>query len=116
MLSLVRDSAVGQVINYLSNGKVLPYKDQQPDFVVPTRFLTSEPSTSPRVEAGEVISPTPSSAVTAVEDVAGGILDSKVHGRDLEKAVGALKGNAEMGETPYPYLVEWEVDDEDNPR
>ncbi|BGP38653.1 hypothetical protein JCM10450v2_002603 [Rhodotorula kratochvilovae] len=35
---LVRDSTFGQLVNYLSNGRLLPYADQRPDYVVPARY------------------------------------------------------------------------------
>lgn len=35
---IIRDSTVGQLINFLSSGRFLPYQDQRPDYVVPARF------------------------------------------------------------------------------
>ncbi|VVT58120.1 uncharacterized protein SAPINGB_P006047 [Magnusiomyces paraingens] len=40
---LIRDSVAGNLINWLSNGKLLPYPEQRPDFVVPDKYLTDPP-------------------------------------------------------------------------
>ncbi|KAF9014571.1 MFS general substrate transporter [Hymenopellis radicata] len=42
---LIRDSTVGQFINFVSGGKYLPYTDQRPGYVVPPRFML--PSSRP---------------------------------------------------------------------
>ncbi|KAJ6499548.1 major facilitator superfamily domain-containing protein [Mycena vitilis] len=36
---LLRDSTIGQIVNYLSSGRLLPYPEQRPDYVVPKHFL-----------------------------------------------------------------------------
>jgi len=38
MLDLIRDSTVGQLVNKLSRGRLLPYADQRADYVVPERY------------------------------------------------------------------------------
>jgi len=38
MIDLIRDSTVGQLINKLSHGRLLPYADQRADYVVPERY------------------------------------------------------------------------------
>jgi len=38
MIDLIRDSTVGQLINNLSHGRLLPYADQRADYVVPERY------------------------------------------------------------------------------
>ncbi|KAJ7029246.1 hypothetical protein C8F04DRAFT_1117073 [Mycena alexandri] len=50
---LIRDSTIGQIVNYLSHGRFLPYPEQRPDYVVPKRFLL--PS-SQRTQVDEVAS------------------------------------------------------------
>ena len=35
---IFRDSTVGQFINFVSGGKLLPYQEEQPQFVVPKHF------------------------------------------------------------------------------
>ncbi|KAJ4490822.1 major facilitator superfamily domain-containing protein [Lentinula aciculospora] len=39
MVDIIRDSTIGQFINFVSDGKLLPYPEQRPDFVIPPRFL-----------------------------------------------------------------------------
>ncbi|KAM0788476.1 hypothetical protein ACM66B_001609 [Microbotryomycetes sp. NB124-2] len=41
MSDLFRDSVLGQVINAISNGRLLPYEDQKPGFVVPSRYYST---------------------------------------------------------------------------
>ncbi|KAJ7207042.1 major facilitator superfamily domain-containing protein [Mycena pura] len=36
---LIRDSTIGQIVNYLSSGRLLPYPEQRPDYIVPEHFL-----------------------------------------------------------------------------
>lgn len=40
---LIRESAVGFFINKFSKGKILPYTEEKPDFVVPQRYLEDPP-------------------------------------------------------------------------
>ncbi|GAA5851515.1 hypothetical protein JCM8547_001120 [Rhodosporidiobolus lusitaniae] len=37
--SLIRDSPFGQVVNWASKGRIFPYPEQRPDFVVPEKYL-----------------------------------------------------------------------------
>lgn len=41
MWDILRESTVGELVNYASGGRILPYPDQRPDFVVPEKFLAS---------------------------------------------------------------------------
>ncbi|KAJ6620281.1 major facilitator superfamily domain-containing protein [Mycena sp. CBHHK59/15] len=45
-LDLIRDSTVGQFVNFLSGGRLLPYADERPGYVVPSHFLPP-PSSRP---------------------------------------------------------------------
>lgn len=38
MKDLFRETAVGQILNVVSGGRILPYPDQRTDFVVPRRY------------------------------------------------------------------------------
>lgn len=40
MKDILRDSVLGQFLNSVSGGRILPYSDQRKDFVVPERFRT----------------------------------------------------------------------------
>lgn len=41
MWDIIRESTAGEIVNFLSGGRLLPYPDQRPDFVVPERYLAS---------------------------------------------------------------------------
>jgi DHA1 family multidrug resistance protein-like MFS transporter len=41
MKDIIRDSVIGQLLNGLSGGVILPYADQRKDFVVPERYRTN---------------------------------------------------------------------------
>lgn len=38
MYDIIRDSTIGQLINTASRGRLLPYTDQKPDYVVPDAY------------------------------------------------------------------------------
>lgn len=61
MADLIRDSTLGQFVNHLSGGRLLPYADQRPGYVVPSRFLS--PRSRPVSVALSIASP------KAVEEV-----------------------------------------------
>jgi len=39
-LDILRDSTFGNIVNYLSKGRYLPYEDQKPGYAIPQRYLT----------------------------------------------------------------------------
>lgn len=39
MSDLMRDAPVGRILNYISRGKIYPYREERKDFAVPERFL-----------------------------------------------------------------------------
>lgn len=43
MWDILRESTLGEVANRLSGGRLLPYPDQRPDFVIPEKYLASSP-------------------------------------------------------------------------
>lgn len=45
---ILRESTVGELLNWVSGGRILPYPDQRPGFIVPERYLatSSRPSGS----------------------------------------------------------------------
>lgn len=98
---IIRDSSFGQLVNWASNGKYMPYADQRPNYKFPmSSTLVSQTST--RVP----------SAAPSIKD--GGKAD-------VEKA----EQEAPFGESPVPvdeipenaYLVDWDgPNDPDNPR
>ncbi|KAF9065029.1 major facilitator superfamily domain-containing protein [Rhodocollybia butyracea] len=48
---ILRDSTIGQFINFISNGKFLPYSDQRPGFVVPAHFASVSKPVSDKSDA-----------------------------------------------------------------
>ncbi|KAJ7128070.1 major facilitator superfamily domain-containing protein [Mycena filopes] len=109
---LIRDSTVGQIANYMSSGRILPYADQRRGYVVPERFL----ATSSRSEAASVSSrekqqrqlsaaTTPNAHELAHE--------SSVATLTVPQSAGVEKPKEEV---PDPWLVDWEENDPDNPR
>jgi DHA1 family multidrug resistance protein-like MFS transporter len=45
MWDIIRESTVGEIINFVSRGRLLPYPDQRADFVIPERYLVSSSTT-----------------------------------------------------------------------
>ncbi|KAF9528559.1 major facilitator superfamily domain-containing protein [Crepidotus variabilis] len=41
MVDLIRDSTVGFFVNRISGGRVLPFNDQRPDYIIPNKYLIS---------------------------------------------------------------------------
>ena len=46
MFDILRESTVGELLNKFSGGRIPPYADQRPDFVIPERYLATSSSTS----------------------------------------------------------------------
>lgn len=46
MFDLIRDSTIGQIINSVSNGRLLPYADQKADYVIPEGYQATSGSPS----------------------------------------------------------------------
>ncbi|KAJ7650947.1 major facilitator superfamily domain-containing protein [Roridomyces roridus] len=100
-LDLIRDATVGQILNYVSNGRLLPYADQRPDYVVPARFLLTDArdvglNSLPSENEEKRNSPESSGVLTPME------ADRRLPG--ITNAVAD------------PFLVDWEENDPDNPR
>jgi len=111
MLDILRDSTLGQLLNAASGGKLCSYPEQRPDYIVPSRFLASAPNTSPGNDEDPY--PRTSSGACTLVNQPGVITLAKGAEGDVEK--GAPEAIAEKS-APYPYLVDWEENDPDNPR
>ncbi|KAJ6485534.1 major facilitator superfamily domain-containing protein [Mycena sanguinolenta] len=134
-LDLLRDATIGQVVNYLSNGRLLPYPDQRPGYVVPKRFLNASLHQNSK-EVG-------SDAVTLCgEDSekkrrAGSNTPARLSGVDGVTFAATTPSPAELERAstpatlttpgdpdkqtledaiPDPYLIDWEENDPDNPQ
>ncbi|KAJ7114080.1 major facilitator superfamily domain-containing protein [Mycena epipterygia] len=120
-LDLLRDSTVGQIVNYVSKGRLLPYADQRPGYVVPARFLALS-ERKPKETGSDVatlcdedrekkkmVSGTTTPAATELDRVSTLVTATAVEA--LEKQL-----TDKAGEIRDPYLIDWEEDDQDNPR
>ncbi|KAJ6568410.1 major facilitator superfamily domain-containing protein [Mycena vulgaris] len=118
-LDLIRDSTVGQILNYLSRGRILPYADQRPGYVVPTRFLTASSerklkeigsdTTTLCDEEKKKASGTTTPATTELDRTS--TLPTLTAADALEQRLAE-----KTGDIPDPYLIDWDEDDPDNPR
>ncbi|KAJ7286871.1 major facilitator superfamily domain-containing protein [Mycena rebaudengoi] len=107
---LIRDSTVGQIINYISGGRFLPYPEQRPGYVVPRRFLL--PS-SERKNLDAVAS----DATTLCGDMQASTPNKRDSASTLAEDVESLKQVVHSTPLPDPYLVGWDGDsDPENPR
>ncbi|KAJ7201607.1 major facilitator superfamily domain-containing protein [Mycena pura] len=115
---LIRDASIGQLVNYLSNGRLFPYPEQRPGFIVPKHFRL--PSSSSKVDpiasdtatlcgdcgdesqVGTEISSTPDTKLRRESTL--------IAVTDLEKQVD------DPTSVPDPFLVGWYGDsDPENP-
>ena len=101
MLDIIRDSAFGLVLNYLSGGKILPFRDQLPGYQIPERYL---------LQPEDVSSP-----VTRVPSSTSGEKTEKTLASDPEAQ--KEKQESQVAAPVDPFIVDWEGDDDpDNPR
>jgi DHA1 family multidrug resistance protein-like MFS transporter len=108
---IIRDSTVGQIVNYLSGGRFLPYPEQRSGYVVPTHFLLPS-SERKNLDA----------AASDTTTLCGDVQASTPNKRD---SASTLTGDVELQKKqvdfatalPDPYLVGWNGDsDPENPR
>ncbi|KAF7327899.1 Benomyl methotrexate resistance protein [Mycena kentingensis (nom. inval.)] len=111
---IFRDATLGQIINWVSGGRLLPYPEQRADYVVPKRYLLPSKSLEP---------PT-SDTATICNDKEKSGAKTPASPPDTElKREATLVEDAEDGRVsegtkiPDPYLVEWDgPSDPENPR
>lgn len=120
MKDIIRDSTAGQILNWASRGRILPYEDQRKDYVIPARYLPDQTSTV-KAKTQLQIPRTNSEANTLVNEPGTVDATSKTPAlgpSDLEKADSTeFNKPTSTPETPvYPYLVDWDENDQDNPR
>lgn len=127
MKATLRESIVGQAINALSKGKLLPYPEQRADFQVPAKYLASSEkrsaSASPQSHSRE-LSPattlTPNSnqpsrlaSARASQET---FADRSAHNA-IEKTTHLGKPASELEKGEDPNLVTWYGDDDpENPQ
>ncbi|KAI5481913.1 MFS transporter, DHA1 family, multidrug resistance protein [Pseudohyphozyma bogoriensis] len=120
MKDILRDSTVGQFLNYVSKGRILPYADQRADYVVPSRYLLTGSNVvdvgASTPNSDRTLSTNPTADAVTLVDAAGVAAKNTA---DLEK--GDQLAEAKLNNLPAvvedPYLVTWEgPNDPDNPR
>lgn len=121
---IIRDSTVGQVLNYLSGGKILPYADQKSGYQLPRlRRRNSAVSTvsshtrveAPRESMAEKPSPRPSQVEEGLVPNAK-VKEAEANGDDLTNLeVPGTPGSVQ--EIENEFLIDWDgPNDQDNPR
>ncbi|KAJ7778840.1 major facilitator superfamily domain-containing protein [Mycena maculata] len=121
---LIRDSTVRQLLNYLSSGRLLPYPEQRPEYVVPKHFLLpSSERINPDAVASDAATLCGDSSDKTKEDSE----DSSPPDTEIkrESTASTLAVDLESQQkqihdattVPDPYLVGWDGDsDPENPR
>jgi DHA1 family multidrug resistance protein-like MFS transporter len=100
MKDIIRDSTVGQLINWASDGLYLPYPDQRSDYTIPARFDLPSSVYKARIASIEIYS------------------SARATSPAFSSVQGSEKGEIKNATLAYdPYLVGWNGDDDpDNPR
>nr|GAT43112.1 benomyl methotrexate resistance protein [Mycena chlorophos] len=111
---LIRDSTFGQIVNFASKGRIFPYPEQKPGYVVPARYLlrakfAGNGDTLPASDATTISDSRPPHDVT--------IPDTALQ-REETLVEDAEKGQVPKdGDIPDPFIVGWDGDsDPENPR
>ncbi|KAF7320811.1 Caffeine resistance [Mycena chlorophos] len=113
---LFRDAPIGQIINWLSNGRLLPFPEQRLGYEAPRRYLLPAKvvGDAPASDAATLCggkSEDGSKTLTAPELKRQSTLVAMMD--DLEKQ----QADVDNGPIPDPYLVGWDGDsDPENPR
>jgi DHA1 family multidrug resistance protein-like MFS transporter len=124
MKDIIRDATVGQIINYVSGGRYLPYADQKPDYIIPEHFFL--PSSMSQTQLAE---PTDDSqhALGAEQSSVADKSPRRMSGGSITRintpTIADTLHDDEKGDVKSeilafdPYLVGWNGDDDpENPR
>ncbi|KAJ7151504.1 major facilitator superfamily domain-containing protein [Mycena filopes] len=119
---LIRDATVGQILNYVSSGRILPYAEQRPGYVVPRRYLAA----LTKEEGEKDRSPSASSSLATLAGTPATPLTETRPPFENQASIATLKATqAEVSEKPAPaddrdildpFLVDWEENDPEHPR
>lgn len=139
MIDLIRDSTLGQLINKLSRGCLLPFTDQRADYVVPERYRYFSPpmsqtgtflgdDTNDIIVVKTVVSSTrlasPKSSQTDVRKSAVSVTPATEE-KDLESSNASAEAREPSSTSPQSelerktnfMLIDWDgPNDPDNPR
>lgn len=112
---ILREAPFGQIVNRLSHGKLFPYEDQRPGYVVPERYLEKKQALSTASTLAGTEQRRASSELGDKHQAA-----SSDSGGDPEKQVGneteAAPQPSSKALEKSPYLVEFGENDPDNPK
>lgn len=124
MKATLRESIVGQAINALSKGKLLPYPEQQADFQVPAKYLASSEKQrqqqphSRELSPAATLAPAPSNQPSRLASARASqetFADRSAHNA-IGKATHTGKPVSELESGQDPNLVTWYgEDDPENP-
>lgn len=111
MLDLIRDSPFGQLLNHASGGRILPFRDQRSDYVVPAHYLLPPNKSLRKAASAE----SDMSTTTRVENLDAGENMSNVTLNDVQLETGTAEKPAPAFDNAY--LVDWDgPEDPDNPK
>ncbi|GAA5976873.1 hypothetical protein JCM10908_005657 [Rhodotorula pacifica] len=100
---IVRDSSFGQIVNWLSNGRYLPYEDQRPGYVIPERYLLPlEERAANETGLGSAAGQASTEPASAREDA----LESRSGTQTLVEETSAQSGPGQHGELTSEKLGE----------
>jgi MFS transporter, DHA1 family, multidrug resistance protein len=106
VLDIVRDSTFGVIINYLSTGRIFPYRDQLPGYKIPDHYFLQHPTQTDPLSTTTTRAPTPKPLQTNVENASE---------KSLVENSGDPAYHPSLGFSD-PHLVCWDgEDDPDNP-
>jgi DHA1 family multidrug resistance protein-like MFS transporter len=127
MFDILRESTVGELLNRVSGGRILPYPDQRPDFVIPESYLAISSSTSTPITRV----PTTQTLADKASVISGATATPTRTNVAVDKADDAVQSDATLEAGPPPVesvmdksvhtkgfqLVDWYGDsDPENPR
>ncbi|KAJ6486795.1 major facilitator superfamily domain-containing protein [Mycena sanguinolenta] len=112
---LIRDSTIGQIVNYVSGSRVFPYPEQQPDYVVPRRFLLAS---SNKKQSNTTTLCKDSCDETKVVSTSAG--DTEVRRESTTTLAADIEPRRQVSDDTAvtdPYLVDWDGEsDPENPQ
>ncbi|KAF7289675.1 Benomyl methotrexate resistance protein [Mycena chlorophos] len=115
---LIRDSTFGQIANFASKGRIFPYPEQKPGYVVPARYLlrakfAGNGDKLPASDATTISHAQPRDDVTTPDTT---LRREETLVEDAEKGQVAKDGDSDS-DIPDPFIVGWDGDsDPENPR
>ncbi|KAH8920821.1 MFS general substrate transporter [Atractiella rhizophila] len=115
MTAFIRESTVGQLIHAASKGRLLPYPEEESDFVVPQKFRL-QPKKEATASSNQTLVPEPASAGdnNAEKPLEHCVTPSD---QDLEKGGRNVQAEEEKEMVDDDFLVGWYGDDDkENPQ